>query len=285
MFSRVENYMTSVERVLAYTQIEQEPGYHNSSQSPPENWPERGEMKVDKMSLVYYKGGPNVLKDITFTINPREKVGVVGRTGAGKSSLVSALFRMPQPTGDVIIDGISLGNLDIQTSRRAMSVITQNPVLFSGTVRTNLDPFEEHQEEDIWEALDQANLKDAVENLPDKLSYEIRESGGNFSVGQRQLLCLARCLLQKKQVVMMDEATANVDYKTDQLIQETIRTKFRDRTVITVAHRLNTILDYDRVLVLDQGKVVEFDKPERLLEKEGGIFSDMYHQLSLTSEK
>ena len=255
--------MTSVERVISYSQIKEEPGYKHQSQ-PPEKWPERGQIQVKNLCLDYFPGGPKILRDISFTIAPGEKVGIAGRTGAGKSSIVAALLRMPQPTGDVIIDDVNLNSINLQSCRRAMSVITQNPVLFTGSLRMNLDPFEEHGDTKIWQALQEARLKTVIEKLPNQLSEEIRECGENFSVGERQLLCLARALLKKGKIIVLDEATANVDYKTDQLIQETIRTKCKDCTVIAIAHRLNTIIDYDRVLVVENGGIVGNDKPENL---------------------
>ena len=274
MWSETENYMTSVERVVKYSQIEQEPGYQNQRQ-PPEHWPQHGQVQIKDLELVYYHGGPKILQGVTFTINPHEKIGVVGRTGAGKSSLIAALFRMPQPTGYVIIDDVNVSDVNIQSSRRAMAVITQNPVLFTGTLRMNLDPFEEHEDKEIWNALKDASLGAMARNLPQQLNQLVKESGSNFSTGERQLLCLARALLRKNKIIVMDEATANVDHKTDQLIQETIRTKFKRCTVITVAHRLNTIMDYDRILVLDHGRVVEYDKPEILLQNEEGHFTKL----------
>ena len=268
--------MTSVERVIAYTNIKPEPGYKNHYQ-PPEDWPQRGQIRVENLGLVYYKNGPKILKNVSFTIDQQEKIGIVGRTGAGKSSLVSALFRMPEPSGDIIVDDVKINDVNIQCSRRTMSVITQNPILFTGSLRMNLDPFDEHDDKELWNALENASLKDTVSMLPRQLGTEIKECGANFSVGERQLLCLARALLKKNKIIVMDEATANVDYKTDQLIQETIRSKFKDCTVITIAHRLNTVIDYDKVLVLDNGQVIEYDKPETLLQNKGGQFSRICH--------
>ena len=267
--------MTSVERIITYTHIEQEPGY-DCHQQPPQSWPNHGQVAIKNLSLVYYQDGPEILKDITFSVNSQEKIGIVGRTGAGKSSLVSALFRMPQPTGQVIIDDVDIAKINIQSARRAMSVITQNPILFTGSLRMNLDPFQEYSDQELWDALEEASLKNMVEKLPKQLSEEIKECGANFSVGERQLLCLARALLKRSKIIIMDEATANVDYKTDQLIQETIHTKSRHCTVITIAHRLNTIIDYDRVVVLENGQVVEYDKPEILLQNKEGEFSRLY---------
>lgn len=274
--SELESYMTSVERVLAYTQIDPEQGYENRYQAP-ENWPLHGDVRTRDLGLVYYHGGPQILKDVSFSIDPQEKVGIVGRTGAGKSSLIAALFRMPQPTGDVVIDDVNIGHINIQSARRAVAVITQNPVLFTGSLRMNLDPFDEYADKELWDALEEASLKSMVRNLPQQLNEEVKESGANLSVGERQLLCLARALLKKNKIIVLDEATANVDYKTDKLIQETIRTKLKHCTVITIAHRLNTVMDYDRVLVLERGRVVEFNKPDILLQNRNGVFFGLYH--------
>ena len=271
----VENYMTSVERIMAYTtEIQPESGYELKLKPPPD-WPSRGEIQLDAVSLVYYSGGNQVLKDVSLTIQPQQRVGVAGRTGAGKSSLVAALFRMPEPTGRIIIDGVDIQHLNIQSSRRALAVITQDPVLFTGTLRMNLDPFEKSDDKEIWAALEEACLKAKVAGLSQKLCEEVLECGSNFSVGERQLLCLARALLQKNKIIVLDEATANVDHETDQLIQETIREKFQECTVITIAHRLNTIMDYDKVVVLDGGKVVENGRPRELLEAETGKFAEL----------
>ena len=274
--AEVENMMTSVERVLTYTKLEEEPGY-SIDKKPPSDWPTEGGLKFENMSLRYYEGGPEVLKNITFQVNPREKIGVAGRTGAGKSSLVSALFRMPDPKGEILIDGEAIGELNVQSTRQVISVITQNPTLFSGSLRSNLDSFSRYDDAEIWAVLDQVQMKSKVTDLPGELYYGVSESGNNFSVGERQLLCLARALLNRNRIIVMDEATANVDFNTDQRIQETIRNKFEDCTVITIAHRLNTILDYDRVLVMDKGEIVEYDTPSVLLNNSDGALAELFH--------
>ena len=173
----------------------------------------------------------------------------------------------------VIIDKVNIKDLNLQAARRSMAVITQDPLLFSGSLRRNLDPFSLYEDHDMWSALEEVQLKTLVRDLPEQLEYKLKESGTNFSVGERQLVCLARALLQKSKIIILDEATANVDYKTDCLIQEVIRNRFKDSTVITIAHRLNTIMDYDKVLVMDRGRVVEFDKPDVLLRIKNGHFS------------
>ena len=174
----------------------------------------------------------------------------------------------------MLIDGVDVGTLNLQTARRSMAVIAQDPVLFGGSLRRNLDPFSVHTDLDLWTALEEVQLKAMVEKLPGQLEYRVNETGSNFSVGERQLVCLARALVQKSKIIVMDEATANVDFKTDNLIQEVIRHKCKDSTVLTIAHRLNTIMDYDKVLILDGGRMVEFDKPEILIQN-GGIFAEL----------
>ena len=174
----------------------------------------------------------------------------------------------------MLIDCVDVGTLNLQTARRSMAVIAQDPVLFGGSLRRNLDPFSVQTDLDLWTALEEVQLKAMVEKLPGQLEYRVNETGSNFSVGERQLVCLARALVQKSKIIVMDEATANVDFKTDNLIQEVIRHKFKDSTVLTIAHRLNTIMDYDKVLILDGGRMVEFDKPEILIQN-GGIFAEL----------
>ena len=174
----------------------------------------------------------------------------------------------------MIIDSVDIGSINLQEARRSMAVITQDPVLFGGTLKRNIDPFSKYSDQDVWTALEEVQLKMLVQDLPGQLEFKLKESGTNLNVGERQLVCLARALVQKSKIIIMDEATANVDFKTDRLIQEVIRDKFKDSTVLTIAHRLNTIMDYDRVLVLDGGRVVEFDKPEVLISK-GGLFAEM----------
>ncbi|KAL9973022.1 hypothetical protein ACROYT_G019427 [Oculina patagonica] len=281
--SEVENLMTSVERVTAYTALEAEPGY-STANHPPETWPQSGRITIKNMSLKYIEGGPRVLKDINLSIADKEKIGVAGRTGAGKSSIVAALLRMPEPEGQVFIDDVDIGTLNLQEARRSMAVIAQDPVLFEGSLIRNLDPFSSYTDLELWSALEEVQLKGTVEKLPGQLNYQLKEAGSNFSVGERQLVCLARALVQKSKIIIMDEATANVDFKTGRLIQEVIRQKFKESTVLTIAHRLNTIMDYDKVLVLDGGRVVEFDKPEMLIAN-GGLFSELVKHANQTKNE
>ncbi|XP_038070620.1 multidrug resistance-associated protein 4-like [Patiria miniata] len=275
--AEVENQMTSVERVGQYVDIKSEAALETDYKPPPD-WPKYGLITFEGMSLSYTDDGPLVLKKINCCFRPKEKVGIVGRTGAGKSSLMTVLMRLAEPTGTIMIDGIDTALIGLHDLRKKVSFIPQDPVLFSGTLRRNLDPFENHEDPDIWRALEEVELKPVVEELPDKLEAILTEGGTNFSVGQRQLLCLARAILRKNKILIVDEATANVDIRTDRLIQATIRQRFKHCTVLTIAHRLNTIMDSDRVLVLDAGRLIEFDEPYILLQKEDGIFMNMVQE-------
>jgi len=216
------------------------------------------------------------LKKISFKVNPGERVGVVGRTGAGKSSLTLALFRIIEAVeGSIYIDDIEVSKLGLYDLRSRLTIIPQDPVLFTGTLRLNLDPFEKHSDQEIWQSLELAHLKAFVSSLEAGLSHQVSEGGDNLSVGQKQLICLARALLRKSKIIVLDEATAAVDIETDELIQTTIRKEFKDCTIVTIAHRLNTILDYDRVLVMDRGQVAEYDSPEAFLKNTNSIFYSM----------
>lgn len=178
------------------------------------------------------------------------------------------------------MNGVSLKSLDLRSARQTFSVITQDPVLFAGTLRNNLDPFNKHSDHELWTVLEEAQMKQWACHLPGQLQHKLIESGSNISVGERQLLCLARVLLEKRKIVILDEANANVDFKTDRLIQEVIRTKFKNITIISIAHRVDTIIDYDRVLVLDEGRVVEFDRPSTLINRKGSYLAQLVKSFS-----
>ncbi|XP_038673881.1 multidrug resistance-associated protein 4 [Scyliorhinus canicula] len=276
--AEVENLMTSVERVLDYTELESEAPWE-SHKPPPNGWPDRGAIVFENVNFGYSPDCEPVLKDLNLVIGSKEKIGLVGRTGAGKSSLISALFRLAEPEGKVMIDGLVTSELGLHDLRNSMSIIPQDPVLFTGTMKKNLDPFDEHTDEALWNALEEVQLKEVVEELPSKMMAELAEAGSNFSVGQRQLVCLARAVLRKSKILIIDEATANVDPRTDELIQKTIREKFEQCTVLTIAHRLNTIIDSDRILVLDAGRVAEYAEPYVLLENKDSLFYKMVQHL------
>uniref|UniRef100_A0A670YU83 Multidrug resistance-associated protein 4 n=1 Tax=Pseudonaja textilis TaxID=8673 RepID=A0A670YU83_PSETE len=276
--AEVENLMISVERVMEYTELEQEAPWHTNKR-PPVEWPAEGVIVFDDVNFAYSADGPFVLKHLSALIKSREKVGIVGRTGAGKSSLIAALFRLAEPQGRIWIDKYLTSELGLHDLRKKISIIPQEPTLFTGTMRKNLDPFNEYSDEDLWNSLEEVQLKEAIEDLPDKLETQLAESGSNFSVGQRQLVCLARAILKKNKILIIDEATANVDSRTDELIQKTIREKFAQCTVLTIAHRLNTIIDSDRIMVLDLGRLKEYDEPYILLQEKESLFYKMVQQL------
>ncbi|KAG8042341.1 hypothetical protein G9C98_004975 [Cotesia typhae] len=275
--AEVENQMTSVERVLEYTNIESESALESlPNKKPKDDWPPRGKVEFKNVYLSYSPLEPPVLKNLNFTIEPREKIGIVGRTGAGKSSLISALFRLADIEGNIEIDGIDTGKIGLHDFRAKISIIPQEPFLFSGTLRRNLDPFEQYPDNILWSALEDVELKEMG------LEGHVNEGGSNLSVGQRQLVCLARAIVRNNKVLVLDEATANVDPRTDEFIQKAIRRKFADCTVLTIAHRLNTVMDSDRILVMDAGSAVEFDHPHVLLQNENGYLSKMVHETGST---
>jgi ABC-type multidrug transport system fused ATPase/permease subunit len=307
--SEVQNLLVSVERVMEYSEKPTEAPVVTGVRLP-ENWPQQGRVVFKNYSARYREGLDLVVKDISFSVEPAEKVGIVGRTGAGKSSLTLALFRIIEAAdsywalasdpsaeltpplgsamftsnsgGSIEIDGIDISTLGLRDLRQHLAIIPQDPTLFAGTLRQNLDPFSTLPDSDLWQALDRAHLKPHISTLPGGLSFEVLQNGENFSVGQRSLICLARALLRKTKVLVLDEATAAVDVETDDLIQKTIRKEFADRTILTIAHRIKTVMDSDKILVLEKGCVKEFDAPQVLLEKgkkaDGSLFYSLAQQ-------
>ncbi|XGW32572.1 hypothetical protein V3C99_017265 [Haemonchus contortus] len=274
MTSELETNIVAVERIKEYSDTPIE-GAH-SKEKPADSWPQQGKIDIRNVFLRYREGLEPVLKDISVSIQPKEKVGIVGRTGAGKSSLTLALFRTVEiDSGCIEIDGENISKLSLEELRSRLTIVPQDPVLFSGTLRFNLDPFDAYTDEEIWNALRNAHLEPFVSSLAEKLQHQISEGGENLSVGQRQLLCLARALLRRPRILILDEAAAAVDAETDSLLQRTIREQFADCTVLTIAHRLHTVMDCDRLLVLSAGCVVEFDSPQALLTKTDGVFYGM----------
>jgi len=328
--AEVENNMNAVERVVHYTAddyIAQEEAYLIPEKAPPAEWPQGGAVKMEGVRLRYRAGLDEVLKGVDWTVGAGEKVGVVGRTGAGKSSLLIGLFRLVELSGGKItIDGLDISDMGLQDLRSRLSIIPQDPLLFSGTIRTNLDPFGLYDDARLWDALrrsylvespalpvssassmtaaslhapthedtttllDPKNEEAEVEvNAPQRTRFHLESlvdaEGSNLSVGERSLVSLARALVRDAKIIVLDEATASVDLETDEKIQKVIREDFKDRTLITIAHRLRTILSYDTILVMDNGTVAEHDTPLNLFAREGGIFRSMCERSNITREE
>uniref|UniRef100_A0A8C0FEQ0 ATP binding cassette subfamily C member 8 n=1 Tax=Bubo bubo TaxID=30461 RepID=A0A8C0FEQ0_BUBBB len=271
----MEIQLGAVKRIngLLKTEAENYEGLLSSSQIP-QNWPDRGEIQIQNLSVRYDSNLKPVLKHVNAHISPGQKIGICGRTGSGKSSFSLAFFRMVDTfEGRIIIDGIDIAKLPLQTLRSRLSIILQDPILFSGTIRFNLDPEKKCTDSMLWEALEIAQLKHVVKALPGGLDAIVTEGGENFSQGQRQLFCLARAFVRKTSIFIMDEATASIDMATENILQKVVMTAFADRTVVTIAHRVHTILNADLVIVMKRGVILEYDKPEVLLEQEDSVFA------------
>ncbi|XP_005534303.1 PREDICTED: ATP-binding cassette sub-family C member 9, partial [Pseudopodoces humilis] len=271
----LEVQMGAVKKVHSFLNMESEnyEGYLDPSQVP-KDWPQEGEIKIENLCVRYENNLKPVLKHVKAYIKPGQKVGICGRTGSGKSSLSLAFFRMVDIfDGRIVIDGIDISKLPLHTLRSRLSIILQDPILFSGSIRFNLDPECKCTDNRLWEALEIAQLKNMVKSLPGGLDAMVTEGGENFSVGQRQLFCLARAFVRKSSILIMDEATASIDMATENILQKVVMTAFADRTVVTIAHRVHTILTADLVIVMKRGNILEYDTPENLLSQEDGIFA------------
>ncbi|EQC40719.1 hypothetical protein SDRG_01791 [Saprolegnia diclina VS20] len=272
--AQVETAMVGPERIAEYCSVPTEPPRVIPG-AVPKAWPEHGAISIQNVSFRYKSYDPLVLKQVSVSIRAGEKVGIVGRTGAGKSSLTMALFRIAElASGKIEIDGVDLATIGVRTLRSRLAIIPQNPVLFKGSLRQYLDPFEEFVDADLWSALAKVHMRDRIARA-DGLDSTVEENGENFSVGERQMLCMARALLRQAKVVVMDEATAAIDHATDVLLQRVIRTEFANSTVLTIAHRLDTVLDCDRILVFDQGRIAQCDSPNDLIALGRGIFYEL----------
>ena len=269
-YADAENLMTSVERVLEYTRLGSEPGYTIKT-LPPKHWPCDGHVSFKNVYMRYYPGGPVVLKNLTFEIQPRNKLGIVGRTGDGKSSIISALLRMPEAEGKIFIDGVCITGVQLQESRKCISVLGQSPVLFSGSLRKNLDPLEEYTDDELWSAIKEVKLTSLVENLDGQLDHQLFEGGENLSTGERQLICLARTLLKRNKIVILDEPTAHVDPNTEKTIWSTVHEKLKNSTVIIIAHRLGTVSNCDGILLLREGKIAAQGTFDELIGSQKGL--------------
>ena len=286
--AEVENNMNSTERIHYYgTELEQEAPLHLGQ--VPESWPAKGEIVFDNVEMRYRPGLPLVLKGLSMHVRAGERIGVVGRTGAGKSSIMASLFRLTElSSGSISIDDIDIAKIGLHDLRSRLAIIPQDPTLFRGTIRNNLDPFSEHADLELWNALRQADLVGTQQTMEDEagrihLDTPVEDEGLNFSLGQRQLLALARALVRNSQIIVCDEATSSVDFETDQKIQRTIVRGFKGKTLLCIAHRLKTIIGYDRILVMDAGNVAELDAQINLYDQ-GGIFRSMCDRSGIRRE-
>ncbi|KAJ1662437.1 ATP-binding cassette glutathione S-conjugate transporter ycf1 [Coemansia sp. RSA 25] len=299
-----ERYIDHLSKYIAYTEsTPREQPRIVADNRPAPGWPEAGEIEFRQYSLRYRPELDPTLNSLSFVVRSKERIGIVGRTGAGKSSLTYALMRLVEAdSGCILIDGVDISSIGLQDLRSRISIIPQDPSLFGGTIRDNLDPAREYTDDEVWAAINACGISDLVETPTMErkhkaeedirywrygtgLSKWVRSNGANFSVGQRQLISLCRALLWRRKIVVLDEATANVDSKTDQIMQSVIRQEFKDCTVLTIAHRLNTIMDSDRVLVMDQGRVVEFDTPANLLAHDDNHFARLVESTRLSKEQ
>ncbi|XP_014221942.1 multidrug resistance-associated protein 4-like [Trichogramma pretiosum] len=276
MAAEMVSQMISVERLFQFTKLDEEGPYETpNTELVPKDWPSRGEVRFEKLYLTYQGSQDPVLKDLNIVIESGMKVGIVGRTGAGKSSLIAALFRLTATRGKLYIDGVDTASIGLRALRRKLSIIPQQPMLYTASLRDNLDPEHKFEDSELWSALRDVELNKSFTSL----DQQIEQSGNNLSAGEKQLLCLARAIVEKNKILVLDEATANVDPETDKMIQRAIRSNFKNNTVLTIAHRLNTIMDSDRVLVMEFGCAVEYGHPYLLLtEMENGYFSDMVRE-------
>ncbi|CAN0881717.1 ABC transporter C family member 8 [Linum grandiflorum] len=270
------NYIVSVERMKQFMHIQPEPAAIVEDKRPPSSWPENGRIELQELKVRYRANAPLVLKGISCRFKEGSRIGVVGRTGSGKTTLISALFRLVEPdSGRILIDGLDICSMGLKDLRMKLSVIPQEPTLFRGSVRTNLDPLGLYTDDQIWEALDKCQLKPTISTLPNLLDSSVSDEGENWSAGQRQLFCLGRVLLRRNKILVLDEATASIDSSTDSILQKIIRQEFAECTVITVAHRVPTVIDSDMVMVLSYGELLEYDEPSRLMKTSDSSFSKL----------
>lgn len=272
----IANNIISVERINQYMHVPSEAPKIIESNRPNPSWPAIGRVELQNLQIRYREDSPLVLRGISCVFEGGHKIGIVGRTGSGKSTLIGALFRLVEPTaGKIIIDNVDITTIGLHDLRSRIGIIPQDPTLFQGSVRYNLDPLCQYTDQQIWEVLDKCQLRDAVLEKEQGLNSLVTEDGGNWSMGQRQLFCLGRALLRRSRILVLDEATASIDNATDAILQKTIRSEFADRTVITVAHRIPTVMDCTMVLSISDGKMVEYDEPMKLMKREGSLFAEL----------
>jgi ATP-binding cassette subfamily C (CFTR/MRP) protein 1 len=281
-FSNFENTMTKMERSLSYTKIISERPHQLTSDLSLRNWPSKGEIRFENFNVKYRNDTEIVLKNINFSLKSGEHLGVVGRTGSGKSTISLCLFRILEAfSGKIYIDGVDISKVGLQKLRESLTIIPQDSTLMDGTLRYNIDPINAYSDKEIIHVMQKIGFDYIIKRDKDGLYQEISESGSNLSVGEKQLICITRAILRKSKIIIMDEATASIDYITEEIIQKAIDELLVDSTFITIAHRIKTILNYDKILTLDNGKIVDFDTPKNLLNDKNSLFYELYSKSNL----
>ncbi|KAD4178396.1 hypothetical protein E3N88_26987 [Mikania micrantha] len=276
---QLSNLIVSVERLDQYMHINSEAPEIIEDNRPSRSWPRIGRVIIDNLKVRYQPNSPLVLQGINCVFEGGHKIGIVGRTGSGKTTLISALFRLVEPAdGRIVIDDIDITSIGLHDLRSSFGIIPQEPTLFSGSIRYNLDPLSEHSDQELWKVLEKCQLREAIQDKKEGLDSFVVQDGSNWSLGQRQLFCLGRALLKRRKILVLDEATASIDNATDTIIQKTIREEFKDCTVITVAHRIPTVVDCTMVLVMKDGKVMEYDKPMKLMNEPASLFAQLVNE-------
>jgi ABC-type multidrug transport system fused ATPase/permease subunit len=277
-----ENSMIGYERCVEYTKCPSEAPLKNILDDSLSNWPNKGKIEFLNFSVKYRPDTEIVLKNLSFVIQGNEKVGIVGRTGSGKSTITLCLFRILEATeGRIMIDDVDISSIGLDKLRKSLTIIPQDPALIEGSLRYNIDPLDKYSDSDIMQVMEKIGFDYIVKRSNEGLYQEIAEGGSNLSVGEKQLICITRAILRKSKIIIMDEATASIDYKTEEMIQKAITELLNDSTFITIAHRIKTIINYDRIISLDNGQIVDFDTPKNLLNKKDSLFYELYSKSAL----
>jgi len=285
-FAILDARMVSYERYAALYEIPQERAMRVEGEPGLSSWPKEGVIEYENFTLKYRPDTEIVLKDLSFKVSSGEKIGIVGRTGSGKSTIALSLFRIVEPlAGKIWIDGVDISQIGLETLRKNITIIPQEPTIFSGTLRSNLDPFNEYSEREILEVIQKAQLDNLITTNNKGIDFPINEGGGNLSAGEKQLICIARAVLRKSKIIVMDEATASIDINTEHSIQELMNDAFKDSTMLIIAHRINTIINCNKVMVLSYGELKEFDTPENLLSDKNSMFSALVKEIKHKKNK
>ena len=276
-FSNFENTMTKMERSLSYTKIKSERPQQLTSDLNLRDWPSKGEIRFENFNVKYRNDTEIVLKDINFHLKPGEHLGVVGRTGSGKSTISLCLFRILEAySGKIYIDGVDISKVGLQKLRESITIIPQDSTLMDGTLRYNIDPIKAYSDNEIMHVMKKIGFDYILKQNKDGLDQKISENGSNLSIGEKQLICITRAILRKSKIIVLDEATASIDYKTEEIIQKALNEILSSSTMISIAHRIKTVINADKILVLENGEIIEFDTPENLLNNKKSYFYDFY---------